>query len=175
MAINFWQNLQFDLVLGAALIVVGWALIRPADLASDRCPMSAAAVFLVLLALSPLLALTDGLVRPLAKSQYVARTVSGLIIATMVVLIVAYRSHSSPCGCGRWRRCARPAAVGRFLAFAFVMLLAGLPADLFLTQSWVGYLDAMRTSVQSRMAASSRSRTRRSAAGRIRCWSRTGC
>jgi hypothetical protein len=38
-------------------------------------------VFLVLLALSPLLALSDGLVRPLAKSQYVARTVSGLIIA----------------------------------------------------------------------------------------------
>ena len=30
------------------------------------------------------------------------------------------------------------------------MLVAGLPADLFLTQSWVGYLDAMHASVQMR-------------------------
>ena len=42
----------------------------------------------MLLALSPLLALSDGLVRPLAKSQYVARTVSGLIIGSMILLIV---------------------------------------------------------------------------------------
>jgi hypothetical protein len=27
MAVDFWQNLQFDLVLGAAVIVVGWALV----------------------------------------------------------------------------------------------------------------------------------------------------
>lgn len=30
------------------------------------------------------------------------------------------------------------------------MLMAGVPADLQLTQSWVGFLDAIRTSVQSR-------------------------
>ena len=32
MAVDFWQNLQFDLVLGAAVVVVVWALIKPADL-----------------------------------------------------------------------------------------------------------------------------------------------
>ena len=29
MAADFWQNLQFDLVLVAALVVIGWALLKP--------------------------------------------------------------------------------------------------------------------------------------------------
>jgi len=147
MAVDFWQNLQFDLVVGAAVIVVGWALIKPQDL-KRRLPYLCGGVFLVLLALSPLLALNDGLVRPLAKSQYVARTVSGLIIAAMILLVVAWRSPTM-----KQVRAAtalrQPAACGRFLGFAVLMLLAGLPADLFLTRSWVAYLDAMRASVRT--------------------------
>lgn len=146
MAVDFWQNLQFDLVLGAAVIVVVWALVKPQDLGRPL-PYVCAGLFLVLLALSPLLALSDGLVRPLAKSQYVARTVSGLIIGTMILLMVAWRSPAT----GKVRVMASlrlPAAGGRFLTFAFVMLVAGLPADLFLTQTWVNYLDAMRASVR---------------------------
>lgn len=148
MAINFWQNLQFDLALLATVVLVAWALVRPADLARNR-PYAYAAVFLALLALSPLLALTDGLVRPLAKSQYVARTVSGLIIATMVVACVAYRTVP-PLRLPVFEALRRPDAARRFLSFSFVMLLAGLPADLQLTQSWVGYLEAIRASIQSR-------------------------
>jgi len=146
MAADFWQNLQFDLVLGAAVIVVVWALVRPRDLGRPL-PYVCGGLFLVLLALSPLLALSDGLVRPLAKSQYVARTVSGLIIGTMILLMVAWRSPAT----AKVRAMASlrlPAAGGRFLTFAFVMLVAGLPADLFLTQTWVSYLDAMRASVR---------------------------
>ena len=148
MAINFWQNLQFNLALAATVVVLAWALIKPADLARNR-PYAWAAVFLVLLALSPLLALTDGVVRPLAKSQYVARTVSGLIIATMVVACVAYRAMPAV-RLPVFVALRQPNAARRFLSFSFAMLLAGLPADLQLTQSWVGYLDAIRTSVQSR-------------------------
>lgn len=148
MALNFWQNLQFDLVLGATVVVVVWALLKPADLARNL-PYRCAAILLVLLALSPLLALTDGLVRPLAKSQYVARTVSGLIIGGMVVVCVAYRAAAAS-RVPVFAALRLPAATNRFLAFSFLMLLAGLPADLQLTQSWVGYLDAIRTSVQSR-------------------------
>src|SRR4051812_9486405 len=147
MAADFWQNIQFDLVLGAALIVVGWALARPQDL-KRPLPYLCGGVFLALLALSPLLVLSDGLVRPLAKSQYVARTVSGLIIGTMIVLIVAWRSSVAE----KLRMLSAlelSAANGRFLTFAFAMLLAGLPADLYLTHSWVGYLDAMRSSVRA--------------------------
>src|SRR4029079_6816754 len=85
MALDFWQNLQFDLVLLAALFVGVWGLVRPAALEGSR-PYAWAAVLLALLALSPMLAIGDGLVRPLAKSQYVARTVSGLIIGVMVLV-----------------------------------------------------------------------------------------
>ncbi len=148
MAVDFWQNLQFDLVLGAAVVVVVWGLIKPADL-KRLLPYVCAGLFLVLLALSPLLALSDILVRPLAKSQYVARTVSGLIIGTMVVAMVVYRSKLA----GRVPVLAAlhvPAAAARFLGFAFVMLLAGLPADLYLTHDWVGYLDALRSSVRQK-------------------------
>jgi hypothetical protein len=146
MAVDFWQNLQFDLVVSAALIVVGWALLKPQDL-KRPLPYVCGGMFLVLLALSPLLALSEGLVRPLAKSQYVARTVSGLIIGAVVLLCIVWQSPAA----ARVRAMVAlrlPAAGNRFLAFAFAMLLAGLPADLFLTQSWVAYLDAMRASVR---------------------------
>jgi hypothetical protein len=36
------------------------------------------------------------------------------------------------------------------LAFACLLLLAGLPADIFLTFTWIDYLQAMRATVRSR-------------------------
>jgi hypothetical protein len=148
MAVDFWQNLQFDLVLGAAVVVVVWGLVKPADL-KRPLPYLCSGLFLVLLALSPLLALSDILVRPLAKSQYVARTVSGLIIAAMIVTMVIYRSKLAK-QVPTLVALRVPAAAARFLGFAMVMLLAGLPADLYLTHDWVGYLDAMRASVRQK-------------------------
>ena len=147
-AIDFWQNLQFDFALAATVTVIIWALVKPSDLARNR-PYAWAGVFLVLLALSPLLALTGGVVRPLAKSQYIARTVSGLIIAMMVVVCVAYRTMP-PIRLPAFEVLRRPEAARRFLSFSFLMLVAGLPADLLLTHSWVGYLEAIRSSVQVR-------------------------
>lgn len=148
MAIDFWQNLQFNLVLVATLIVIVWAIVRPEALKSPR-PYVWAMGFLGLLVLSPLLALSDEMVvRPLAKSQYVARTVSGLIIGSMVLVMLI---HRSPIGL-RVPALAMlrvPEASRRFLSFAMVMLVAGVPADLYLTQSWANYLDAMRTAVRS--------------------------
>ena len=146
-ATNFWQNMQFDLAVAAALVVVAWALVRPRDLALGK-PYWWATVCLVILALSPLLMLSDILVRPLAKSQYVARTAAGLIIASIVVFIWAYASNV---------RLKLPAFVvlgtsetarRRFLVFALLMLVAVLPSDLSLTQSWASYLDAMRATVR---------------------------
>jgi hypothetical protein len=147
-ASNFWQNLQFDLVLAAAVVVVAWALIRPRDLASSR-PYRWASVGLLLLALCPLLVLGDTLVRPLAKSQYVARSAAGLVIAAMVVFIWAYASGL------RARLLAfivlRESDAGRrFMVFALLMLLATLPSDIYLTRNWTLYLDTMREAVRSR-------------------------
>src|SRR5206468_4941793 len=90
-AFFFWQNMQFDFAVVAALIVVAWALLRPGDLGQFK-PYRWALIFLAALALSPLLALTDTLVRPLAKSQYVARMASGLVIASMVIIVWAYKA-----------------------------------------------------------------------------------
>lgn len=148
MVLDFWQNVQFDLVLGAALIVVGWALARPDDLATAK-PYRWGGLLLLLLALCPLLALGDTLVRPLAKSQYVARTVSGLIIATMIVLIVVYRTAAAD-RVAALAVLRQPAAGRRFLGFALLMFVATVPSDLFLTREWISYLDAMRRTVVSR-------------------------
>jgi hypothetical protein len=94
------------------------------------------------------LGLSDTLIRPLAKSQYVARTAAGLVIAAIVVFIWAYRSKLG----ARLPALAvlrTPDAARRFVAFAFLMLLAGLPADIYLTRTWILYLEAVRAEVRS--------------------------
>jgi len=61
-------------------------------------------------------------VRPLAKSQYVARTAAGLIIASIVVFIWAYASTLR----GKLPAfvvLGSPAAAQRFAGFALVALL----------------------------------------------------
>jgi hypothetical protein len=147
-ASNFWQNLQFDLALAATLVVVVWALVRPRDLLLNK-PYRWAAVCLFILALSPLLALSDTLVRPLAKSQYVARTAAGLVIATIVVFIWCYGS-SLRSKLPAFVVLGAPEAARRFLAFAVVIALAILPSDIYLTTTWMSYLDAMRATVRAR-------------------------
>ena len=146
-ATNFWQNMQFDMALAAALVVVGWALINPRALLGTR-PYWWAALCLVILALSPLLAASDTLVRPLAKSQYVARTAAGLVIATIVIFIWAYRSDVGA-KLPALAILRTPDAARRFVVFALLILLAGLPADVYLTRTWISYLEAVRTAVRS--------------------------
>jgi hypothetical protein len=144
---NFWQNMQFDLAFGGVLVVVLWGLARPGKLAQSS-PYLWALIPIGLLALSPLLALTDTLVRPLAKSQYVARSAGGLVIVAMVIFIWIYGSEAA----GRIKSLAvlrTPEAARRFLGFACLIGLGVLPSDLFLTQTWVRYLDALRQTVRT--------------------------
>ena len=42
-----------------------------------------------------------------------------------------------------------PDAARRFVAFALLMLVAGLPADIYLTRTWMEYLEAVRTVVRA--------------------------
>ena len=173
MAINFWQNLQFDLVLGATVVVVVWALVKPADLKRNRAlclgrgvPGAAGAVAA---------AGADRRAGPSARQVAVRRAHRER---------ADHRDHGRgdawpiaprrPCACRCSWRCGSRTAASRFLAFAFVMLLAGLPADL--SSPRPGSATSMPSApASSRAAASSRSRTRRSAGCPIRCWSRTGC
>jgi hypothetical protein len=134
--------MQFDLAFAAVAIVAIWALVRPEQLGTLK-PYRWAIVCVLLLALSPLLALGDTLVRPLAKSQYVARTVGGLVIASMVIFIWCYSAGR----CRDWRlrqvlqgRVAR----ARLLGFAGLLLLAVLPSDIMLSMSWSNFLKSFR-------------------------------
>lgn len=141
-ALNFWQDMQFDFAFVAVAIVAIWTLARPEQLNTLK-PYRWAILFVVLLALSPLLALADTVVRPLAKSQYVARTVGGLVIATMVSFIWCYSA-----GCFRdWRMhqvLRGQAARARLLGFSCLLLLAVLPSDIMLSVSWSNFLKSFR-------------------------------
>ena len=91
-ATNFWQNLQFDLALAAAVVVVVWALVRPRDLLSrkpyrwaGRVPCHSRAVA------------AAGAQRHAGASacQVAVRGAdgAGLVIATIVVFIWLYGSE----------------------------------------------------------------------------------
>jgi hypothetical protein len=144
---NFWQNMQFDIAVVTAVIIVVWALIRPRDLDTGK-PYAWVSIFVLLLLLSPLLTLTEGSVRPLAKSHYVARTVAGAVVAGVIVVVWLYGAEIG-------RKVAalevlrRPTAARRFLAFACVLFLAMIPIDLTLTATWSSYLQALRKTVQT--------------------------
>lgn len=145
-ATNFWQNLQFDLALAAVLVIVVWGLVRPSDLLTTK-PYRWAAACLVILALSPLLALSDTLVRPLAKSQYVARQAAGLVIVAIVLFIWFYGSllrDKLPA----FTVLRTPQAARRFVGFALIVVLAILPSDIYLTRTWTSYLDMVREQVR---------------------------
>ncbi len=144
----FWQDMQFSFALIAVLVVVLWGLLRPDDLAVGK-PYRWASISLALLAFSPLLALGDWVVRPLARSHYLARSASGVIITTMVIFVWCLAAPRL----ANWRPrlvLQSEAARRRMLGFACLLLLAALPADIFLTSTWVAYLDAMRATVTSR-------------------------
>ena len=147
-ATNFWQNLQFDLALAGVMVIVVWGLVRPRDLLTGK-PYRWACVCLAILALSPLLALSDTLVRPLAKSQYVARQAAGLVIVAIVLFIWFYGSLLRE-KLAAFAVLRTPEAARRFLAFALLVTIAILPSDIYLTQTWSSYLDVVRAEVRGK-------------------------
>ena len=145
--LDAWQNVQFDLALLAALVIFVWAAVRPQDLGT-RKPYLFAGIFLALLALSPLLVLTDTLVRPHAKSQYTARSIAGLVMTIIVILIWLY---TSPLGARikSFVALRRPEVSRRMLTFGCLMVLAILPSNAYLTFEWRSYLNTVRTIVRA--------------------------
>ena len=146
--INFWQNMQFVLALCTLLTVVVWGLVRPADLATAR-PYIWGSVWIALLALSPLLGLTDGQVRPLAKSQYVARTMGGGVISAIIIAMWVYAADFGQ-RLAAVQVVRTPPAARNLLALSIALFIAVHPSDLYLTATWSRYLDAFRATVQTR-------------------------
>lgn len=133
-SVQFWTNLQFILPLAALLVVTVCALAAPSLLETRRLYV-AAGVLLVLVALSPLLWLTDGEMRPLPKSHYHTRLAASLVMAAIVIAVWLYALR--PAWSPRALAVLAGAAGGRrLMLFASAALLAGLPADIQLTELW---------------------------------------
>ncbi len=145
---NFWQNPQFDVIFVAVLVVVVWALVKPADLRT-RKPYLWACLPLAVLALSPLMVLTDTTIaRPLARSHYVTRTACGLVVVSIVLFMWLHVSHLHK-ALQATAVLREPETARRFLGFAWLLLLATVPGDVFLTFTWINYLDTLRATVTS--------------------------
>ena len=142
----FWPNAQFDLALVATLIVVIGSLARPEALHGSRLYLWAG-LPLALLALSPLLALSDS-IRPLGTHAYAVRTICGFVIVAIVSFIWA-RGAGAGAILAAFATLEKPEAAHRLLKFSFVMLLAALPAQILATTTWISFLDTVRTAVRT--------------------------
>jgi hypothetical protein len=145
--VSFWRNLQFILPLAALVILAVAGLIAPRLLESRRLYLWTG-LLLLALAASPLLWLTDGTVRPFARSHYHARMMAGVVTATIVVAIWLYALRPS------WApravvALAKPEIARTFLVFQMAALLAALPADLQLTGLWQRSLVAFQSTISA--------------------------
>ncbi|MFI5000835.1 MAG: hypothetical protein ACHQK9_13230, partial [Reyranellales bacterium] len=145
---GFGRNLQFELVVAAAAVVVVWALMRPDDLLGCR-PYWLPGFLLALVALSPLTVFLKVLmVPPYAFAQELARFTAAAVTAVVVVFLWGYKSAARE----RPRAAAilkMPAASRRLLAFACLMLAAVLPWDVVLTQLHTRYLEEVRLAIRA--------------------------
>ena len=145
--LRFGRNIQFVVALGAVLVVTVWALIKPQALEGSR-PYRWAGLWLVVLALLPLLGLVFPAVRPRIGEDYFTRTICGLVIAAIVAFMwIAKSGHRSrPAAL---QVLEAPGAARRVLLFAVALLLAALPSEIYVTARWTTYLEAMRTAAQA--------------------------
>jgi hypothetical protein len=146
---EFRKYLPFDLCVGAALVVVGWSLLRPRELLGNRLYWAAGGL-LVMLALSPLLVLGNVLMHPPhAHWHCVGRTAAGPVVVAIMLFVWIYKADV------RWKPAAysilrMPAAARRLLGFACLMLLATLPWYLVLAHLYISYLEQVRISIAAR-------------------------
>lgn len=132
---DFWKNPAFDLASLAALVVAGFVLVRPADLATLR-PWLLAAPALIALALLPLLVLTSGYFGPpFAYSQNITRFAAGPVLVAIILFM--------------WAR-PKPPVPGRLLSFAGLLFLATLPWNATLAVLFTSYLHEVKAAIGNR-------------------------
>ena len=137
---DFWKNPAFDLASVAALVIAGFALVRPADLATVR-PWILVAPLLLALVLLPLLVLTSGTFGPpFAYSQNITRFAAGPVL---VAIILFMWRHASDGG-------IRPPAPSRLLSFAGLLFLATLPWNVTLAVLFASYLHEVKAAIDGR-------------------------
>jgi hypothetical protein len=147
-AAMFWTNLQFVLPLAALLVVALTGLVAPRSLESAR-PYLVPGLLLVLVAMSPLLWLGDGALRPYAKGHYHSRMAASMVTAAAAITILLYALRPA------WapkalQVLARPANGRRLMLFGLAGLLAALPADIQLTELWRRSIAVFQATIAAR-------------------------
>lgn len=131
-ALVFWRNVQFILPFAAILAIAVAALARP-RLLERRTLFLGASMLLAIAALSPLLWLLPGDVKPFPKTHYETRQAAFGVAAAIAAFIFVHAV---------WPRLAllrtlRQAAVAkRLMTFAAALALSAVPADIALTELW---------------------------------------
>jgi hypothetical protein len=145
-SLEFWRNLQFDLALCSASILVAWALWRPGALRRRR-PYECAGICLCLLAITPLLTI-DNLLIHLRFSYYqpIARFAAGGVVAAVIVCLWAIMARTNVPAMVVLRT---PEVSRHFLAFSCAMVLATLPWVITLTGIYRIYLGEVREMVSN--------------------------
>jgi hypothetical protein len=137
---DFWKNPAFDLASVAALVIAGFALVRPTDLATAR-PWILVAPVLLALVLLPLLVLTSGYFGPpFAYSQNITRFAAGLVLVAIILFMWRHASDGS----------IRLPAPRRLLSFAGLLFLATLPWNATLAVLFASYLHEVKAAIDGR-------------------------
>ena len=132
---DFWKNPAFDLASIVALVIAGFVLVRPADLATAR-PWILVGPLLLALALLPLLVLTSShFGPPFAYSQNITRFAAGVVLVAIILFM--------------WLG-PRPHAARRLLSFAGLLFLAMLPWNATLAVLFVSYLQEVKAAIADR-------------------------
>jgi hypothetical protein len=142
----FWRNIQFILPFVAVLAIAAVGLARP-RLLERRGLFLGAGALLAIAALSPLLWLLPGDVKPFPKTHYETRQAAFGVASAIAAFIFAY---------GAWPRLAvlqvlrRPTIARRLLLFNVALAMAAVPADIVLTELWRRSIGAFHATISAR-------------------------
>lgn len=146
---DFWQNLQFVVVLAGLALIAVVSLIVPSWLAG-RGPVVAASIAGAVLASTPWFRQFVGPEAMLfPPAHYIARSAAGGLLAVLLSAMWLHVAWPQ----ARWQLLAilyRPAVAQRLATAMFVLVLAGAVPDLALTRYWIDYVAWFRGVVTTR-------------------------
>jgi len=146
---QFWQNLQFLVVLAGFALIAVVALVSPSWLAG-RGPVVAALVTGAVLVSTPWfrqLVNPESMIFP--PAHYLARSAAGGLLAVLLSAMWLHVAWPE----ARWRLLAmlhRPMVARRLATAMFVLVLAGAVPDVALSRYWSDYLAWFRGIVTTR-------------------------
>lgn len=146
---QFWQNLQFVVVLAGVALIAVVSLVLPSWL-TGRGPVVAALVTGAVLASTPWFRqLVDPESMLFPPAHYLARSAAGGLLAVLLSAMWLHVAWPE----ARWRLLAmlhRPMVASRLATAMFVLVLAGAVPDLALSRYWSDYLAWFRGIVTTR-------------------------